>query len=58
MEDRCLICGSIVPEGTEVCPQCSRKWLPDDDIDLDILLHTIRKKKQTEKEGDEQSVDR
>lgn len=28
MEDRCVICGEIVPEGTEVCPQCVKKWLP------------------------------
>lgn len=22
MEDRCIICGSIIPEGRQVCPNC------------------------------------
>lgn len=22
MEDRCLICGEVIPEGTQVCPTC------------------------------------
>lgn len=22
MEDRCIVCGDIVPEGTHVCPTC------------------------------------
>lgn len=25
MEDRCISCGAIVPEGTMVCPQCMMK---------------------------------
>lgn len=22
MEDRCIVCGSIIPEGRQVCPEC------------------------------------
>lgn len=25
MEDRCICCGNIVPEGTMVCPDCIAK---------------------------------
>lgn len=25
MEDRCVCCGAIVPEGRMVCPQCEAK---------------------------------
>ena len=25
MEDRCIACGAIVPEGMMVCPQCIMK---------------------------------
>lgn len=25
MEDRCICCGAIVPEGMMVCPMCERK---------------------------------
>ena len=24
MEDRCLICGAVIPEGRQVCPTCER----------------------------------
>nr|DAQ64626.1 MAG TPA: alpha-aminoadipate carrier protein [Caudoviricetes sp.] len=26
MENTCVICGAIVPEGRWVCPQCERRW--------------------------------
>ena len=25
MEDRCVCCGAVVPEGRMVCPQCEAK---------------------------------
>ncbi|MGN0796507.1 MAG: hypothetical protein ACI4MT_06100 [Christensenellales bacterium] len=25
MEDRCICCGNVVPEGTMVCPDCLAK---------------------------------
>lgn len=24
MEDRCVVCGEIVPEGTHICPMCQQ----------------------------------
>ena len=30
MEDRCISCGAIVPEGTMVCPQCIMKAKKED----------------------------
>ena len=55
MEDRCLICGSMVPEGTEVCPICIHKWLPDkDEYDTQKLRQVIKAKKQRGKRSDEQ----
>ncbi|MBR5109883.1 MAG: hypothetical protein IK099_06780 [Clostridia bacterium] len=26
MEDRCVICGEIIPEGRQVCPLCEKKY--------------------------------
>lgn len=27
MEERCVICNAIIPEGRQVCPKCEkRKW--------------------------------
>lgn len=30
MEDRCICCGSVIPEGRQVCPNClvARKKIP------------------------------
>lgn len=25
MEDRCICCGAIIPEGIQVCPKCEEK---------------------------------
>ena len=30
MENRCICCGDIIPEGRQVCPQCERKEAADD----------------------------
>lgn len=29
MEDHCVICGEIIPEGTMVCKQCRNHILPE-----------------------------
>lgn len=29
MEYKCLICGTVVPEGRQVCPECVARHLPD-----------------------------
>lgn len=26
MEERCICCGDIIPEGRQVCPRCEAKW--------------------------------
>ena len=33
MEDRCVICGEIVPEGRQVCPLCEKKYGGEDNSD-------------------------
>jgi RNA polymerase subunit RPABC4/transcription elongation factor Spt4 len=30
MEDRCVCCGEIIPEGRMVCPQCESKYLQEE----------------------------
>lgn len=29
MEERCLVCGDVIPEGKQVCPNCEAKISPD-----------------------------
>ena len=29
MEDRCVSCGAIIPEGRQVCKNCERKSIED-----------------------------
>lgn len=26
MEDRCVFCEAIIPEGTQICPDCQKKY--------------------------------
>nr|DAU49567.1 MAG TPA: zinc binding protein [Caudoviricetes sp.] len=26
MNNTCICCGAIIPEGRQVCPQCERRW--------------------------------
>lgn len=28
MDDRCIFCGALVPEGSMICPQCELKYMP------------------------------
>ena len=28
MEDRCICCGEIIPEGRQVCPNCEQGFTP------------------------------
>ena len=28
MEDRCVMCGAIIPEGRQVCPACEAGYTP------------------------------
>ena len=40
MEDYCVVCGAIVPEGLQVCPICEIKYgvRKDDSMEMCILL--------------------
>ena len=38
MEERCIICGSIIPEGRQVCPLCERGERNDLVDDFSIFL--------------------
>ena len=31
MEERCVCCGEIIPEGRQVCPMCEKKGYEDDE---------------------------
>lgn len=31
MDERCVICGEIIPEGRQVCPLCEKKYGGEDD---------------------------
>lgn len=37
MENRCIVCGEIIPEGRQVCPMCEKglKPKPDDGRERD-----------------------
>ena len=28
MEERCVVCGAVIPEGRQVCPLCEKRWIP------------------------------
>ena len=31
MEDKCVCCGEVIPEGRQVCPQCETKARKEND---------------------------
>ena len=36
-EDRCVCCGTIIPEGKLVCPECTnKKWYDENNKDLRV----------------------
>ena len=43
MEDRCVVCGEVIPEGTLVCPNCKARYekveytKPDGRWKIDII---------------------
>ena len=43
MEDYCVICGAIVPEGLQVCPNCERRFgiRKDEGREMNILLKSF-----------------
>lgn len=52
MEDRCVICGEVIPEGTEVCPRCYQKWLPRNDSDTEDPERSDLRSEKDKKRGD------
>ena len=53
MEDHCVMCGEIVPEGRQVCPLCEKKYGGADNSNSQavFLSQKIRKPAQVHKEG-------
>lgn len=43
MEDRCVVCGEIIPEGSHICKSCENKYLRDDDERSDAKPVKLRK---------------
>ena len=33
MENRCVICGEIIPEGRQICLNCEKGYLPSPELD-------------------------
>lgn len=46
MEDRCVCCGEIVPEGRMVCPQCERNMRTEDTVKRSVQKNSERYVKQ------------
>lgn len=56
MENRCYICGSIVPEGTEICLRCYKKWMSDEEEDTQTKTSIKKENEKKEKRGDRRIV--
>lgn len=46
-ENRCICCGAIIPEGTQVCPECRHKQEEEPDLD-DWGLFLLQKEEERE----------
>lgn len=47
--DRCACCGAIIPEGSQVCPNCKVAVKPDDDMDAYAYLAKYMEDKKQKK---------
>lgn len=56
MVDRCVICGDIIPEGSEVCPVCRNKWITDEDSFREVKSRRIENTEKKGKRGDRRIV--
>ena len=36
-EDKCVMCGTVIPEGTQVCPMCTRQFEVESSLSLSNL---------------------
>ena len=43
-EDRCVICGEVIPEGRQVCPMCERKAMENQNMRFVIYAEPRSKK--------------
>ena len=47
MEDHCVMCGEIIPEGRQVCPLCEKKYGETDGTKgKAVFFHKNRKPKE------------
>lgn len=58
MEDKCICCGAIVPEGRQVCPKCenatSKNWTEMKDVRKAVL--TVFQKHNHENDRKQEST--
>lgn len=43
MENRCVVCGAIIPEGRQVCPNCMEGFVPEQEQEMRCLEELIRR---------------
>lgn len=36
MENRCVVCGAIIPEGRQVCPNCMEGFVPEQEQTINV----------------------
>ncbi len=41
MEDRCISCGAVIPEGKQICPQCEQGGMSIDEIIENLSLEKL-----------------
>lgn len=39
--ERCLLCGAVIPEGSQVCPACLQKYAPEVGAEVEQELRDI-----------------
>jgi hypothetical protein len=38
MENRCVVCGAIIPEGQQVCPNCEAGDVPNQEPEINAVM--------------------
>ena len=43
MENRCVVCGAMIPEGRQICPNCEKGYMtvPDDKEQEECALFSL-----------------
>ena len=47
-EDRCVICGEVIPEGRQVCPMCERKVMETRQFKFTVYGNPVTKKNSSQ----------